>query len=377
VSGRRGGLARAALALAAAVALAALPAPAHAALEEARYRVVLLAPPATDEITTDAVARVRGELTAAGFDVREIPLDPALDVRVALQTSGRDLDPIATFAIIRSAPGATGAPGSSTAEIWVSDRIAGKSVIQSVHLDRDASEPGGRGAVVLAVAAVELLKASLAQYWIGPARPTRPATTEPVPASGGAVTAGPAPRLVTAGVAVEAGVAWLDSFGAVGGVLEPVVRASYGGRGGWAGRVSVAGFGTETELRVAQGSASLAQAFGTVELVRVFRLASRLQLYPSAGAGAYRLRVGGTGDNGNQGRQETAWSGLAIAGAGLALAIVPHLALAAEAQALVTWPHTVVAFMGTDASQTTILTVEPGRTGWPSLLVSGGVVGTF
>ena len=54
--------------------------------------------------------------------------DPALDVRTALETVGRELDPIAAFAIVRAATG-------NTAEIWVCDRIAGKSVIQSVRLD--------------------------------------------------------------------------------------------------------------------------------------------------------------------------------------------------------------------------------------------------
>ena len=35
---------------------------------DTRYRVVLLTPPITDDVTSDALARVHGELTAAGFE---------------------------------------------------------------------------------------------------------------------------------------------------------------------------------------------------------------------------------------------------------------------------------------------------------------------
>ena len=94
---------------------------------------MLLRPPITDAVTSDALARVRGELTAAGFE-RAAMLRrgdpgrwPTVDAR-ALETVGRELDPIAAFAIVRAATG-------NTAEIWVCDRIAGKSVIQSVRLD--------------------------------------------------------------------------------------------------------------------------------------------------------------------------------------------------------------------------------------------------
>src|SRR5262245_3319516 len=146
---------------------------AAAAHGELRYRVVLLKPPVTDDVTTDAVARVRGELTAAGFEVSTLAQEPGLDVRVALETIGRELDPIAAFAIVRD-------EGANTAEIWVCDRMAGKSVIQSVRLDAAATAKTAAAgetsrSVVLAVQAVELLKASLAQYWLASTRRTQPA----------------------------------------------------------------------------------------------------------------------------------------------------------------------------------------------------------
>ena len=127
--------------------LVAVAAAASVARAELSYRVVLLKPPVTDDVTSDALARVRGELTAAGFEVSVLPQDAVLDVRTALETVGRELDPIAAFAIVRAAT-------VNTAEIWVCDRIAGKSVIQSVRLDV-AGKPGEPSrSVVLAVQAV-------------------------------------------------------------------------------------------------------------------------------------------------------------------------------------------------------------------------------
>jgi hypothetical protein len=323
-----------------------------------RYRVVVLKPPSTDEITTVALARVRGELTAAGFDVREIPQDPSADIRDVLETVGRDLDPIATFAIIRG----PSAAGAGAADIWVNDRLAGKSVIQSVHLVSSASDPE-RAATVLAVQAVELLKASLAQYWIGPAAlPPRPAAP---PAE--AAPPGREAPYVSAGFTAEAAVGRLDSVGAVGAVWEPIVRLAYGGPGGWAARASFGGLGSDTELHTATESALLQQQVGTLEAVRSFHVVARAQLFASAGAGAYHLRVVGTGTGTWHGTVTSAWAALAIAGAGLALPLGERLALLVEGQALVTFPSVVVR----------IDDAEAGRTGLPALLASAGLLGRF
>ena len=326
-----------------------------------RYRVVVLTPPITDEVTTGAVARVRGELTAAGFDVHEIPRDPSADVRDVLETIGRDLDPIATFAIIRGA----GTGGGGAADIWVNDRLAGRSVIQSVHLASPATDPE-RAAAVLAVQAVELLKASLAQYWVAPAvsAPAPPPRPRAEPLAG----AEPSTPHVAMGFTAEAGVGWLDSVGAVGAVWEPIVRLAYGGRGGWAARHSFGGLGSETELRGPTGGAQLQQAAGTLEALRSFRVAEHAQLFASAGAGVYHLRMVGTGTGLWLGTGLTStWAALAVAGAGLALPFGARFAMLVEGQALVAVPSPVVRIGGNDA----------GRAAMPALLASAGLLGRF
>jgi len=331
---------------------------AAAAHAELSYRVVLLRPPITDDVTSDALARVRGELTAAGFDVSMLDQDPALSVRTALETVGRELDPIAAFAIVRAAT-------DNTAEIWVCDRIAGKSVIQSVRLDAGGTPGESSPAAVLAVQAVELLKASLAQYWLASLR--RAARSTAPPDTGGAVPVPPA-TYETAGLGIEAAVGLLDNAGAIGPVWQPVVRVSHGGARGWTGRITVAGLGTDAELRDPDGSAQVQQAFGLLELLRSFRAGTRAQPFLSVGAGAYRARVVGVAGGPNfGGSSRDAWSALGVAGAGVVVPVVWRVALVVAAQVGLTVPDNMIRLNG----------VEAGRTGWPSLFASAGVRARF
>jgi len=328
---------------------------AAAAHAELRYRVVLLRPAVADDVTADALARVRGELTAAGFDVSVLEQDWALDVRSALETVGRDLDPIAAFAIVRAAD-------SNTAEIWVCDRLAGKSVIQSVRLDGAGRAGEPSRSVVLAVQAVELLKASLAQYWLA-SNPRTPRTPPP-PAS----PRGSAGRSVVAGVGVEAGVGWLNSVGGVSAVWQPIVRGSLGSARGWAGRITVGGMGSDVAVRAPMGSAQIGQQLAALEIVHSFRAGARVQPMLSAGGGAFRARIAGTGiPDPSTGLTKTSWSALATVGGGVAVPIVSHLAIAADAHVMLAWPYTTVRFG----------TVEAGTVGWPSVLVSAGVLAPF
>jgi hypothetical protein len=151
-------------------------------------------------------------------------------------------------------------------------------------------------------------------------------------------------------------------------VWQPIVRASYGGARGWAGRVTVAGLGPDAELRAPTGSAQIRQQLAVLEIVRGFRAGKRVQPMLSGGGGAYRARVEGIGiPNTSTGKTSDNVSALVTVGGGVALPIVAHLALAADAHLLLTWPHTMVRFGS----------VEAGSTGWPALLVSAGVLATF
>jgi hypothetical protein len=324
---------------------------------ELRYRVVLLKPPVTDDVTSDALARVRGELTAAGFEISTSAQEPSLDVRRALETVGRELDPIAAFAIVR-------APSGDTAEIWVCDRMAGKSVIQSVRLDAPGAPPEPPPSAVLAVQAVELLKASLAQYWLASERRS---AALPAPPDGGAAPPPAPPAHVTAGLGLAAAVGVLDNVGAVGPIWQPILRASYGGEGGWAGRLTVAGLGGDAALRGPEGSAQIRQTFGVAEILRGFRAGGRVQPVAALGAGVYRARVVGSGAGAYEGVATDSWSALVVAGAGAVIPIGSRVAFVADAQVGLAWPENLIRFDY----------VEVGRVGRPWLLASAGVLARF
>jgi hypothetical protein len=101
--------------------------------------------------------------------------------------------------------------------------------------------------------------------------------------------------------------------------------------------------------------------------VRGFRAGRRVQLLAALGAGGYGARVQGTGVAPYVGRDRDAPSLLTVAGGGVIVTLVPHVALVGEVQALATWPHTVVRLDGVDA----------GTIAWPSLLLTAGVLATL
>ena len=322
-------------------------------------RVVLLRPSATDEVTTMALARIKGELIAAGFEVTMVPQREELPTRSLVETAASELSPLAVFAIFhdRARIGT-----SSTAEIWVSDRLVDRTSVERMRLDSD--EPD-RGATVLAVRAVELLKASLAEFWTVPERPRPPPSP---PEQRPIVIAKPPPLArrpaLNEGVAAQAAVGMLHSFGEIGPVWTPVLQISYGTADGIGARLTFGGLGSSATLAAPAGTAQVQQQFGTAEGFIMSRLSGPVQFFGTAGLGAYHLSVDGTATFPYRAKPTAdAWSLLAGAGIGIAAEVYPQVALHLEGRALWALPPAQVRF-----DEITI-----GRTNWPLLLASLGI----
>jgi hypothetical protein len=316
-----------------------------------------LRPSATDEVTAVALARIKGELIAAGFEVTEVPQREELPPRSVVETAAPELKPLAVFAIFhdRAKVGT-----ASTAEIWVSDRVVDRTSVERMSLDSD--EPG-RGATVLAVRAVELLKASLAEFWMVPERP-RPTPSPPEPPAPPAKPAAAVRRpALNEGVGAQAAFGILHSFGEIGPVWTPLFHLSYGTAGGIGARLTLGGLGSTAILEAPVGTALVEQQFGTLEAFVMSRLPGPLQLFGTAGAGAYHLRVEGTGVLPYQGKPGEGWSLLTGVGIGIAAEVYPHVALMVEGHAWWAWPPAVVRF-----DDSTV-----GKTQWPLLLASMGI----
>jgi len=112
--------------------------------------VILVRPANPKAVTAEALVRMHGELVSAGFDVQITASTPGADPRASLEqtASGNNVD--AVVALLGDV-----SPGS--VEVWVIDRVTGKSVVRRIPNQPESN----RAAEILAIRAIELLRASL------------------------------------------------------------------------------------------------------------------------------------------------------------------------------------------------------------------------
>ena len=326
--------------------------------------VVLLRSNASDEVTTEATARVEGELGAAGFHV-EIVAPIGADARQELETAGSALHAIAAFAIVVHPSGS-----HAIAEIWVSDRLKQTTVIQRAELTGSDHQ---RRAEILAVRAVELLKASLAELWIQPsaplppppppppAEPSRPPHIEtpvPQPPVRAAFTAGP-------GVGIGAGL--LEGFGSAGAVWAPAVIVSYGWQSGVALQLDLHGLGPTTVLNAPAGTARIEEQFGTFDLLKTWWPRWPVAPFLCAGVGAQHVHVSGDANVPYQGTTTDTWAPITSAGLGAAIPVHSGISVVLRGRGVLAWPATEVHLAQIDA----------GQFGGPSMLIDAHVLGVF
>jgi hypothetical protein len=274
-------------------------------------------------------ARLVAELELLGF--RAIVVDPAgagasppAASRESLEAAARDAD---AAAAIRAVPSAHGV------EVWIADRVTGKTVLREMSRDDGAANVDG----VLAVRAVELLRASLLEASMPDAPrgevertpalavhlqppPPRIAALAPAPTTvrfgvGGALLASGGGFGPAASLAID--VAWmpterigLDAFTAI-----PLTRPS------------IASGGNRADLSALMAGGALRIAF-----------ASRASAWtPSAdlGLSVVSLRSTGTATTGFVSSTSSAISAAPFIGAGLAFAATPTFRLRAELRAAV------------------------------------------
>jgi hypothetical protein len=326
----------------------------------------LLRSSASDDITTEATARVEGELGAAGFHV-EVVAPKGDDARQELETAGSALQAIAAFAIVVRPSG-----GHNVAEIWVSDRLKQTTVIQRAELT-GTDHP--RESEILAVRAVELLKAGLAELWIQPASslPTAPSVPRPaenpsVPSRVETPSAARRPAYA-AGPGVGVGVGLLDGFvGGAPAVWAPVLLISYGWETGFALQLDVHGLGPTLVLRSPVGTARVEEQFGTLDVVKTWWPRWPVVPFARAGVGAQHVHVSGEATSPSyEGTTVDYWSPLTSVGLGAAVPVYSTISVVMQARAVVAWPPTEVR----------IAEVDAGRFGGPSMLVDAHVLGVF
>lgn len=342
------------------------------AAAEYRHRVVVVSVTDSNDATTlELLTRVRGELGAAGFEIVDVSLTGQIGPKEAVETAGDEFSPAAVLAV-RHAPGPV--PGESVAELWVSDRLAHKTLMQRARFaDRDTSSQTAR----LAVQVVELLKARLAALWVDagtlesaqpPQQPAPPPAQEPPPAP-----AAPPKERSTTQLELGAGLGLLRNFGeSVGSAWAPALRFGVSPRGlssdfALGARVTAALTPDAAELSYGSGLARVRQAFILAEGYGRLVPSSLVSPLLSVGIGAFSVSVAGQAPPPFPTRSESTISALTSVGAGLWIQPANSVAWILEGQLLAAWSETIVL----------IDSQNVGSVGWPMAFFSTSILGVY
>jgi len=321
-------------------------------------RVVLLATEGEqDETALELLARVRGELHAAELDVVLQPVAADADLRVAVESSARELGPAAVITVRYLRPLSNEPAG---AEVWISDRLSNTTLMQVVRLSTQPVDPAAR----LAVQVAEVLKARLALLWVKaePPPPPRPAPPPPLPT--------PAPAVhswVLLGLGLEFA---RHSSGGVSSWLPAVHLGYEPPAGAWSSpsfRVSAAWTPVETTLERSSGEAHIRQTLLVAQALLRFLPRSAVQPLISAGMGAYRVRVRGDAEAPYTSSTTATWSAATTFGAGLWIQPKGNTVWLLEAQGLAAWSPTEVR-----VEQERVATL-----GFPAFLLGTSIVGRY
>ena len=325
-------------------------------------KVILLRPPAAPAAVNEALVRLQAELSVEGFDaeVVEVGLEP--DVRGSLEKVAPTMAATALVAVV-----ASGDPAS--ADLWVVDRMTGKTVVRRVHADPRLP---ARIAEVLSIRAVELLRASFLELAIS-SRPSPDVVATPLP-SAPVVT-----RFATETLeepdwtwAVEAGGGGMGAIQGPSGTTTllgeflPVARVqrAFGRR--LCARLTFAGLGTQAHVGLPGGYANVSQTIVLAEALVRFRRGRRLEPVLSLGAGVLRLYAEGHETAPYLGGTDWRAAAAVDAGVGLRFPLRPRrVEMGVELHAFVAEPYPVVRFFQT----------EVARAGRPSLLASVTLLG--
>ncbi|WP_437969010.1 hypothetical protein WMF04_06835 [Sorangium sp. So ce260] len=308
-------------------------------------RVVLVRPGAADPSISEALIRIRGELVADGFDVELLDAQSASAPRPTMDDAGQQAGSAALIGLFL-------APDGQAAELWVVDPATNRTLVRRIDTRGEARE---NLVEVLAVRAVELLRASLLELLMSSRRPAAPVAAPP-PSKVSRQVSRPAERSLDhqsrrSTWGVELGGGLLASPGGIGPALLLVARLRVAPLGPIEGRLSLAGLGTAPRVAGPQGSATVQQRFGLVELAALPWPELRLRPRFSVGLGALHVAVDGEAAWPYRGVHGAQWAFAADAGAGVELGIVRRIDVVVEAHALVAHPVPVVRFVETEAAR--------------------------
>jgi hypothetical protein len=292
-------------------------------------RVLVLRPQPTDATLFEAFGRLRAELQLDAFEVVVLesngsPIDPA-----GLELEAQKSDAFAAIALTRL-------PDGAIANVSIVDRVTGKTSQRRLSIDGSTDTP-----TLLAVRAVDLLRASLRELDPGEKPPAEVVGVDP----------GPTPQEVRnfseepSHFQLSAGALALGVASEVGGAYGVALAAEYRPIRAVAVGLLAAGPLVGATYTANQGAASLRQELGLVRgFINVLAESSQtVELGPVLGAGVYHLEAHGEVDPPLVSESDEVWSFAASGGVEAELHLTAELSLQAQVFALLLTPRPAVA----------------------------------
>jgi hypothetical protein len=312
--------------------------------------IAVVAPPGSDPAVLEALSRFRGEAASVGFEVTVVPGSAAAPPSSQMEAAADAVSAVATVAFVNG-----GDPHAL--DVWFTDRSTGQTVLGHVSVENEA---GDRSSVVLAVKAVDFLRARMFDFLVarpkslGDAQARSAASrsaTAPIVASDSSGDSLGARRL-----GLTIGIGALRSLQDLGTTFLPLLRVSYDVTSWSSLRITLGGLGTASRVDVMGGSATVREELAMGEWA-VMPGRARVRPMLSVGLGAHDIRAEGSAVAPYAAR-DSSLASLAVAlSAGLRLSITRRLAVSAEVGAFLLFPEPQILIAG----------LEGGRTGRPGL----------
>jgi hypothetical protein len=251
------------------------------------------------------------------------------DAAGELQRLAESTGSIAAIAVVRPA-------GQIDAQVWVTDRVTGKTLLRRVHFAGDAPD----APAIFALRAVELLRASLLE--LAEEHPQR-GEVIPTRAVREWVMRPPEPE-PERHYALRAGAGVMAGPGSLGAAFAPMLAATWRPLAAWSFEL----FGSGPALGSidgAEGEASFDRELLALRARFEPDLGTRsVGLWLALGPGAHHFGVRGSAAQPFRAASDDVWSAALLAGIGAKLRILAPLSVGVELDALLLTPRPVVRF---------------------------------
>jgi hypothetical protein len=292
-------------------------------------RIVLLRPKTPDPALLQAFGRLKGELEVHAFEVIVLEADDDAPSPVDLAKAAEQARAVGTISLLRSR-------GLASADVWISDRVTGKTSMRTI-----ATAGRSEASSVLAIRAVDLLRASLREFGPGETPPADVVGAHPE-RSPKHVREWAAASTTRPHWAVSAGAVVQSTLSSLGSVYGPAVGLDYepwdrlGFRLGFEGPL----WGAKVSRQGSSLTLRNEQLFAGVGYRMVSRQGWGVEV--TADFGAHHLNVQGKAASPYVGRASAAWVGLAAGGLGVELRLTPVAALVLRGRAVFLAPRPVL-----------------------------------